>query len=92
VQINLLTRDRDAGHDLTARLAKALVLPEEPVTMKRVLVEDDALPALALRVEGEVHAISHDASEADLLELPEVKHFLRVFGENFSLSLDELSS
>lgn len=33
------------------------------------LVDDDALPALALRVDGEVHAVSHDASEADLLEL-----------------------
>lgn len=37
--------------------------------MKRVLVDDPELPALALRVEGEVHAVSHDASEADLLEL-----------------------
>lgn len=69
MQIELLTRDLDAGHDLTARLAKALVLLEEPVTMKRVLVDDDALPALALRVAGEVHAVSQDASEADLLEL-----------------------
>jgi hypothetical protein len=69
VQIELLTRDRDAGHDLTARLAKALMLLDEPVTMKRVLVDDDALPALALRVGGKVHAVSQDASEADLLEL-----------------------
>lgn len=69
MQIELLTRDRDAGHDLTARLAKALVLLDEPVAMKRVLVDDDTLPALVLRVEGEVHAVSHDASEADLLEL-----------------------
>jgi hypothetical protein len=69
VQIELLTRDRDAGHDLTARLAKALVLLDEPVTMKRVLVDDDTLPALALRVGGAVHAVSQDASEADLLEL-----------------------
>jgi hypothetical protein len=69
VQIELLTRNRDAGHDLTTRLAKALVLFEEPVTMKRVLVDDETLPALALRVEGEVHSVSQDASEADLLEL-----------------------
>ncbi len=46
------------GHDLTARLAEALVLLEEPVTMKRVLVDDDVLPALALRVGGKVHAVS----------------------------------
>jgi len=69
VQIELLTRDKDAGHDLTARLAKALMLLDEPVVMKRVLIDDPELPALALRVEGEVHAVSHDASEADLLEL-----------------------
>ena len=69
MQIELLTRDRDAGHDLTARIVKALVLLEEPVTMKRMLVDDDALPALALRVGGEVHAVSQDASEADLREL-----------------------
>jgi hypothetical protein len=69
VQIELLTRDRDAGYDLTARLAKALVLLEEPVTMKRVLVDDETLPALALCVKGEVHAVPHDASEAELLEL-----------------------
>ena len=69
MQIELLTRDRYAGHDLTARLAKALELLEELITMKRVLVDDDALPALALRVRGEVHAVSRDASEADLLEL-----------------------
>ena len=69
MQIELLTRDTDAGHDLTARLAKALFLLDEPITMKRVLVDDPELPALALRVEGEVHAVSHDASEADLLEL-----------------------
>lgn len=68
MQIKLLTRDRGAGHDL-ARLAKALVLLEEPVTMKRVLVDDETLPALALRVEGEVHAVPDDASEAKLLEL-----------------------
>ncbi len=29
-------------------------------------------------------------AQVDALELPEVKHFLRVFGEAFSLSLDEL--
>lgn len=69
MQIELLTRDRDAGHDLTARLAKALVLLDAHVTMKRVLVDDDALPALALRVDGEVHPVSPEASEADLLEL-----------------------
>jgi hypothetical protein len=69
VQIERLTRDRDAGHDLTARLAKALLLLDEPVMMKRVLVDDDALPAPALRVGGGVHAVSQDASEADLLEL-----------------------
>ncbi len=69
MQIELLTRDKDAGHDLTARLAKALMLLDEPVVMKRVLIDDPELPALALRVEGEVHAVSHDASEADLLEL-----------------------
>lgn len=69
MQIELLTRDGDASHDLTARLAKTLVLLEEPVTMKRVLLYDDALPALTLRVEGEVHAVSPEASEADLLEL-----------------------
>jgi hypothetical protein len=69
VQIELLTRDRDAGHDLTARLAKALVLLDEPVTMKRVLVDDDALPALALRVDGEVRPVSPEASETDLLGL-----------------------
>ncbi len=69
MQIELLTRDRDVGHDLTARLAKALLLLDEPVTMKRVLVDDDALPALALRVGEKVHAVSQDASEADLLEL-----------------------
>ncbi len=57
MQIELLTRNQDAGHDLTARLAKALVLLEEPVTMKRVLVDDETLPALALRVKGEVHAV-----------------------------------
>lgn len=45
------------------------MLLEEPITMKRVLVDDDALPALALRVSGEVHAVSRDASEAGLLEL-----------------------
>lgn len=71
MQIELLTRDRDAGHDLTARLAKALFLLDEPVAMKRVLVDDPELPALALRVEGEVHAVSQNASEADLLELLE---------------------
>lgn len=32
-------------------------------------VDDLELPALALRVDGKVHAVSHDASEADLLEL-----------------------
>ena len=69
MQIELLTRDTDAGHDLTARLAKALVLLDEPVAMKRVLVDDDKLPALALRVDGEVHPVSPEASEADLLEL-----------------------
>lgn len=69
MQIELLTQDKDAGHDLTARLAKALVLLDEPMTMKRVLVDDDKLPALALRVEGEIHAVSPDASEAELLEL-----------------------
>jgi hypothetical protein len=69
VQIEPLTRDRDAGHDLTARLAKALVLLDEPVAMKRVLVDDDALPALALCVDGEVHTVSPEASKADLLEL-----------------------
>lgn len=69
MQIELLTRDKDAGHDLTARLAKVLVLQGGSVTMKRVLVDDDTLPTLALRVEGEVHAVSPDASEADLLEL-----------------------
>ena len=69
MQIELLTRGRDAGHDLTARLAKALVLLEEPVTMKRVLLDDDALPALALRVDGEVHPVSPEASETDLLGL-----------------------
>lgn len=69
MQFELLTRDRDAGHDLTARLAKALVLLDEPVAMKRVLVDDDALPALALCVDGEVHPVLPEASEADLLEL-----------------------
>lgn len=38
MQIELLTRDRDEDHDLTSRLTKALVLLEEPVTMKQVLV------------------------------------------------------
>lgn len=69
MQIELLTRDRDAGHDLTARLAKALLLLDEPITMKRVLIDDPELPVLALRVGGEVRAVSPDASEADLLEL-----------------------
>ncbi len=69
MQIELLTRDKDAGHDLTARLAKALVLLDESVTMKRVLVDDPQLPALALRVGGEIHAVSSDVSEAELLEL-----------------------
>lgn len=68
MQIELLTRDRDAGDDLTARLAKALVLLEEPVTMKRVLVDDDTLPARAFQVGRKVHAVSHDASEAELLD------------------------
>lgn len=49
--------------------SKALVLLDEPMTMKRVLVNDDTLPALVLRVEGEVHAVSPDASEVELLEL-----------------------
>jgi hypothetical protein len=69
VQIELLTRDRDEGHDLTARLAKALLLLDEPVIMKRVLIDDPELPVLALRVGREIRAVSHDASEADLLEL-----------------------
>jgi hypothetical protein len=71
VQIEPFTRDRGAGHDLTAGLAKALLLLDEPVTMKRVLVDDDVLPAPALRVDRGVHAVSRDASEADLLELPD---------------------
>jgi hypothetical protein len=71
VQIELLTRDRDAGHDLTAGLAKALLLLDEPVTMKRVLVDDEIPPALALRVDGDVHAVSPEATEAGLLELPD---------------------
>jgi len=69
VQIELLTRDRDAGHDLTARLAKALLLLDEPIMMKRVLIDDPELPALALRVDGDVHAIADDAGETELLEL-----------------------
>jgi hypothetical protein len=69
VQIELLTRDKEAGHDLTAKLSKVLVLLDETATMKRVLVDDPDLPALALRVGGEVHAVSPKANEADLLEL-----------------------
>lgn len=69
MQIELLTHDHDAGHDLTARLAKALVLLDEPATMKRVLVDDPELPSLALRVNGEVHAVTSNASEEALLEL-----------------------
>lgn len=69
MQIELLTHDQGAGHDLTARLAKALFLLDKPATMKRVLVDNPELPELSLRVNGEVHAVSPDASEADLLEL-----------------------
>lgn len=68
MQIELLTRDRGAGHDLTVRLAQALVLLEEPLKMKRLLVDDDLLTALALRVDGEVHPASPEASEAKLLD------------------------
>jgi len=69
VQIELLTRSHDVEHDLTARLAKVLLRLGQAVTMKRVLVDDPALPELALRVSGVVHEISADASEAELLEL-----------------------
>jgi len=69
VQIELLTRSRDAGHDLTARLAKVLLHLGGATTMKRVLVDDPALPELALRVSGVVHEISADVDEAELLEL-----------------------
>jgi len=69
VQIELLTRSHDARHDLTARLAKVLLRLGGAATMKRVLVDDPALPDLALRVSGVIHEISADASEAELLEL-----------------------
>lgn len=69
MQVELLTQNEDAGLDLTARLAKVLVSLDEPVAMKRVLVDDDTLPDLALHVEGEVRAVTPDASEAELLEL-----------------------
>lgn len=57
-----------AGHDLTARLAKVLVLLDKHM-MKRVLLNDGTLPALALRLDEDVHAVSLIASEAELLEL-----------------------
>lgn len=64
-----MTHDHDAGHDITAKLAKVLVLLDEPITMKRTLVTDPELPSLALRLNGEVHTIPGNASEAELLEL-----------------------
>lgn len=69
MQIELLTHDHNAGHDITAKLAKVLVLLNEPITMKRTLVTDPELPSLALRLNGEVYAIPGNASEAELLEL-----------------------
>ena len=69
MQIELLTHDQGAGHDLTARLAKVLLVLDEPVTMKRVLVDDPELPELALRLGGEVYALPKGADEEELLEL-----------------------
>jgi hypothetical protein len=69
VQTEPLTRDKEAGHDLTAKLAKALVLLDKPVMMERVLLNDGTLPALVLRVDEDVHAVSLITSEAELLEL-----------------------
>ena len=69
VQIELLTRSHDARHDLTARFAKVLLRLDEGTTMKCVLVDELALPELALRVSGVVHEISADVGEAELFEL-----------------------
>jgi len=58
VEIELLTRSQDADHDLTDRLAKVLLLPDEPVTMKRILVDGPELPELALRANGLVYPVA----------------------------------
>jgi hypothetical protein len=61
VHIESRTRDKEAGHDLTAKLAKALVLLDKPM-MKRVLPDNETLLVLVLRVDEDVHAVSLTAS------------------------------
>lgn len=69
MQIELLTHNQSADHDVTAKLAKVLLLLDEPVKMKRTLITDPELPPLALRIGGNIYTVPDNASERELLAL-----------------------
>lgn len=73
-----------------------LLTPTDPEVMQLVKAADKLCGLLKAVQETKAGNREFTQAEAalkaqvDALELPEVKHFLTVFGEGFSLSLDEL--
>ncbi len=73
-----------------------LLMPEDPKVVQLVKAADKLCALLKCREEARAGNREFAQAETALrkqvedFDLPEVRHFLSVFGESFSLSLDEL--